>query len=321
MLKIGNIIVRSSCVLAPLAGISDLPFRLICRRFGCELAFVEMLNARSLGHKSRRTSQMLTPHADDRPLGVQILGCEQHYISQALSALEKYNFDILDFNAACPAKKVVRRREGAALMQDIPKLRGILKFLVARAHTPVTVKIRAGWDKDSLNAPDAARAAEDAGVSAVCVHGRSKMQGYSGSVNYDIIRAVKKAVRIPVIGSGDILSAQTARRMFEETGVDAVAVARGALGNPWIFGRIAAYMKDGIPPAPPTGDEITAVMREHFDAYEHFYGERIGITAFRKFFAWYTKGFHNVRPLRERASTVKTRPQMEELIAQAGKVF
>lgn len=305
MLKLGSLHLKSRLILAPMAGITDLPFRMLNRRFGCELAFVEMINSRSISHKSKRTRQMLSALASDKPLGIQLLGCEPKFIRKAVSVLREYRFDILDFNAACPAKKVVRRGEGAGLLKEPRKLEKILRMVVADSPAPVTVKIRTGWDKDSVNARDVALLAEGAGVSALFIHGRTKAQGYGGSVDYDTIRKVKKALSIPVIGSGDVLSRELARKMFEETGCDAVAVARGALGNPWIF-------KSGR----PDKAEIIQVMVEHLNSYVDFYGERVGVVRFRKFFSWYTKAFRKVRPLRERCSRAKTTLDMLGIIRE-----
>jgi tRNA-dihydrouridine synthase B len=305
MLKIGKLKLKSRLILAPMAGISDLPFRMLNRRFGAELTFVEMLNCRSLGHKNRRTLEMLASNPQDRPLGLQILGCEREFILKGLDVLSEFKFDILDFNAACPAKKVVRRGEGAGLLKTPEKLQEMLKLVVKNSSLPVTVKIRIGWDKDSINAREVALLAEDAGVSGLFVHGRTRMQGYSGHVDYDAIAQVKKALKIPVIASGDIFSEVLIKDMFERTGCDGVAVARGALGNPWIF-----------TPEAPDEKEIAKVMGEHLDSCVAFYGERVGVIKFRKFFSWYTKGFRGIRPLREKSSRVKTRRQMQELFLQ-----
>jgi len=275
------------------------------RRFGCELAFIEMLNCRSLGHKSARTLQMLSTSERDKPLGVQILGCEERFILRALDVLKNHRFDILDFNAACPAKKVVRRQEGSSLLKEPEKLQKLLKLVVKNSKVPVTVKIRAGWDNDSVNAKEVALFAQDAGISALFIHGRTKLQGYTGNVDYKLIRKVKEALEIPVIASGDIFSAQLIKRMIDETGCDAVAVARGALGNPWIFQQS---------PNKPSIDEITGVMVEHLNSCLDFYGESNGVVIFRKFFAWYTKGFRRVRPLREKSSRAKTIDEMLDII-------
>ena len=298
-------------------GISDMPFSMLNPEFGSELAFVEMINCRSISHKSKRTESMLSSGPKEKPLGVQILGCEEKFILKALDVLNKYKFDLLDFNAACPAKKVVRRGEGASLLKEPKKLNKILKVVVKNSMLPVTVKIRIGWDKDSINSREVALYAQDAGIKALFVHGRTKAQGYSGSVDYKDIARVKKALDIPLIASGDILSAQLAKKMLDETGADGLAIARGSLGNPWIFKEIKEYLKKGKVISKPSAEEVIKVMLKHLDASVAFYGERNGVIIFRKFFGWYTKYFHSIRPLRERSSRVHTRLEMAEIINQS----
>ncbi|MCU0651773.1 MAG: tRNA dihydrouridine synthase DusB [Candidatus Omnitrophica bacterium] len=316
MLNIGSLKLSSNVILAPMAGITDLPFRMLNRQFGCELAFVEMINVRSISYKSKKTAHMLSTKRTDRPLGIQILGLEEKFIRRAIDILKKYKFDLLDFNAACPAKKVVRRGEGASLMRQPKKIQKLLKIVVEDSLWPVSIKIRAGWDKDSVNAKDIALAAEDAGVSAVFIHGRTKLQEYSGSVDYKIIREVKKAVHIPVIGSGDVLSAQLAKQMLTETGCDGIAVARGALGNPWIFREIAEFLESGQIILRPSHEEIVSVMRAHLESCIDFYGEHSAVVIFRKFFAWYTRGFKKIRPLREKCCRVKSKEEVLKVFAE-----
>ena len=317
MLKIGKLKLKSNLILSPMAGITDLPFRMLCRRFGVEMAFVEMINCRSISHKNRRTKQMLASLPKDKPLGIQILGCEEQYILRALEVLRGVEFDLLDFNAACPSKKVVRRGEGSGLLQDPKKFAKILKLVVKNAWLPVSVKIRAGWDKDSVNAKEIALIAQDCGVNAIFLHGRTKTQGYSGQVDYDIIREVKKVLDIPLIASGDVFSGLLAKKMFDETGCDGLAVARGSLGNPWIFKEIKEYLKSGKIVSRPKEKEIAKVLREHLDSSLDFYGEKNGVVIFRKFYIWYTKGLCKVRRLREQSSRASTRLEVEKIIQEA----
>jgi len=257
---------------------------------------------------------MLSSNPKDSPLGVQLLGCEDKFILKALDVLKRYKFDILDFNAACPAKKVVRRQEGAGLLKDPKKLNKILKLIVKNSGVPVTVKIRTGWDKDNVNAKEVALYAQDAGVDSLFIHGRTKIQGYSGSVDYDVIRGVKKALRIPVIASGDIFSPQLASKMLDETNCDGLVIARGSLGNPWIFKEIKEYLKAGIIIPRPGNNKVIETMLEHLDASIAFYGERNGVVIFRKFFGWYTRGFRKIRPLREKSSRAKNKEEMVKII-------
>ncbi|MFA5200104.1 MAG: tRNA dihydrouridine synthase DusB [Candidatus Omnitrophota bacterium] len=317
MLEIGKLKLQSNLIMSPMAGITDLPFRMLCRKFAAELAFVEMINCRSISHKSRRTKQMLSTLPEDRPLGVQILGCEEQYILKSLEVLRNYKFDILDFNAACPAKKVARRGEGASLLREPKKLKKILKLIVKNTWLPVSIKMRIGWDKDSVNAKDIALLAQDCGVNAIFIHGRTKTQEYSGTVDYDVIRQVKKAIKIPLIASGDILSVKLAKKMLDETGCDGLAVARGSLGNPWIFREIREYLKTGKVIARPAKNEIAKVMLEHLNSSIDFYGPKNGVIIFRKFYSWYTKGLSKVRHLREKSSRVRTRQEIAQIIRQA----
>lgn len=280
------------------------------------MAFVEMINCRSISHKSRRTKQMLASLTKDKPLGIQILGCEEQYILKSLEILRGYEFDLLDFNAACPSKKVVRRGEGSSLLKDPKKLKKILKLIVKNSWLPVTVKIRLGWDKDSVNAKDTALLAQDCGVNALFIHGRTKTQGYSGQVDYKIIKEVKKVLDIPLIASGDVFSGLLAKKMFDETGCDGLAVARGCLGNPWIFKEIEEYLKNGKIVRRPNEKEIAKVLREHLDSSLDFYGEKNGVVIFRKFYIWYTKGLCKVRRLREQSSRASTRLEVEKIIQE-----
>ncbi len=259
---------------------------------------------------------MLSSLPGDEPLGIQILGCEEQYILKSLDVLRGYKFDILDFNAACPAKKVVRRGEGSGLLKEPKKFKRILSLVVKNSWLPVTVKIRVGWDKDSVNAREIALLAQDCGVNALFIHGRTKSQAYSGQVDYSIIREVKEALDIPLIASGDLFSGPLARRMLDETGCDGLSIARGCLGNPWIFKEITEYLKGKVMPR-PANEDIAKVMLEHLSSCIEFYGERNGVVIFRKFYTWYTKGLRKVRRLRERSSRARTRLEMEQIIKLA----
>lgn len=297
-----------------MASVADLPFRLITRRFGCELAYVEMLNARSLCYHSRKTQELLKIDPSDRPLGAQILGFEEDYIKDALKILEEYNFDTIDFNAACPKPKVTRRGEGASLLKDPKKLKVLLKIVVNNSKIPVTCKIRTGWDHLSANTVDIALQAEDAGINGLFIHGRTRMQDYSGEIDYNSIREVKKRLKIPVIASGNIFSGPLAKRMFNETGCDGILIARGALGNPWIFNEIDYFLKKGTFLPKPGIDEIIETMKEHLNLCVGFYGEKKGVILFRKFFGWYTKGIVNARPFRDLAYSSTKKEELVKII-------
>ena len=319
MLKIGDIELPFPVMLAPMAGVSDLPFRLISRSFGTSLAFTEMIDARAISHRDKRTRKMLMSSPEDRPLGVQLLGADEKYLAGALDALAEHDFDLLDFNAACPTPKVTRKGKGAALLKEPRKLGAILKILVGYAKVPVTVKIRTGWDADSVNAREVALYAEDAGISALFIHGRTKTQGYSGTVDYNNIKEVKAALKIPVIASGDNLSLLLIKRMFDETGCDGVAVARGALGNPWIFREAIRFFQDGVHISGPAMDERIATIKKHFDLVIKYSGEERGIGIFRKFFIWYTKGLRGIKPLRDKAFRTNKKDKFLEIIEELRK--
>ncbi len=316
MLKIGNITLPFPCVLAPLSGVSDLPFRLVNRALGAPLAFTEMIDVRAISQRDKRTRKMLSSSPDDRPLGVQLLSNDEKYILSALDALSEYQYDLLDFNAACPTPKVTRKNKGAALLREPRKLGEILKVLVGHAKVPVTVKIRTGWDADSVNARDVALYAEDAGISALFIHGRTKTQGYSGTVDYRQIKEVKDALKVPVIASGDNITAVLIKKMFDETGCDGVAIARGALGNPWIFRETARFFEDGTVIERPGMDERIATIKKHLDLTIEHNGEQRGVGIFHKYFIWYTRGLRGTKPLRDKAFRTGTKRDLLDAIEE-----
>ena len=301
-----------------MAGISDLPFRLINRSFGCRLAFTEMISAGALVHKSKGTLKKLSTTVDDRPLGIQLLGGGAEIIKRALDIVSEYAFDVIDFNAACPVKKIASQGKGAGLLREPVKLQKLLKVIVENTGLPVTVKIRSGWDETSVNAVELALRAQDAGVRGLFIHGRTRRQRYSGNVDYNIIRQVKESLEIPVIASGDALTPDLIRKLFDETGCDGVAVARGALGNPWIFRETARHLKSGGVPSRPGVDEIAQIMKGHLASNIEFHGEKTGVILFRKFFAWYARGMA-IKELRGRAFCAGTRDEMLRLIDEVEK--
>jgi tRNA-dihydrouridine synthase B len=315
MLNIGTLQIPSSCILAPLAGVSDLPFRLINREFGCAFAFTEMVSARALTYENKNTLyKMLATEPADRPLGIQLLGNDPEVLRAALDKLGDYDFGIIDFNAACPVTKVTVKGEGASLLREPVKLRELLRVVVNNAAVPVTVKIRAGWDGASVNARDVALYAQDAGIHGLCVHGRTREQGYQGRVDYRVIYEVKKALTIPVLASGDALSPQLIKKLFDETGCDGVAIARGALGNPWIFRDTLQFLQTGSTPQRPDMQEIADTMIAHLKRCVAFHGEGTGTPIFRKFFNWYTRGLHEIRELRCKAYQAGTEQEMIAVI-------
>jgi tRNA-dihydrouridine synthase B len=311
----------SILIAAPLAGISDTSYRMICRRHGADFTFVEMINVRALSHKNKKTRKMLSLNPDDRPIGVQILGCELPYILKALDTLEEFDFDLLDFNAACPVRKVCRRGEGAALMQDPRKLENLLRPVRRRwTKTPFTIKIRSGWDETSINAAHIAQIAQDAGLDAVFIHGRTREQFYTGSVNHAVIKEIKEKISLPVFGSGDILSAEGARTMLEQTGCDGLLVARGALGSPWIFSQIKNMLTAHTHLPPPPLKEIIAILRAHLDLSIAEHGEKKSIPLMRKFVGWYLKRQPHSRAIRQHISGIKTLRDFETVVHRAGQL-
>lgn len=321
MLRIGNIDLPVPVMLSPMAGVTDLPFRVISRSFGSPLAFTEMIDINAISQRDKRTTHMLSSCSDDSPLGVQFLGNSESQVPLAIERLRGHAIDIVDFNAACPSPKVTRRGKGAALMKEPKRLAGILAALVRETDLPVAVKIRAGWDADSVNARDVAMRAQDAGIACLFIHGRTKAQGYSGMVDYAVIRDVKEALSIPVIASGDNLSLEKVNRMFRETGCDGIAIARGALGNPWIFTEIIRYMKDGTVIDRPDVSERIAVMKCHLEMAVAHWGEARGVGLFHKFFIWYTRGLGGLRPLRDRAFRTGTKDGLIEVIDELALMY
>ncbi|RKY36114.1 MAG: tRNA dihydrouridine synthase DusB [Candidatus Omnitrophota bacterium] len=300
-------------ILAPMAGITSLPFRMLNREFGCKFAFTEMLNCRSLAYKSKKTQAMLATHPSDRPLGIQIVGRDFTYLGSAIEQLKNYEFDLLDLNAACPKRKITRKGMGAALLKEPKHLHKLLKFMVKYSPVPVSLKMRLGWD-NAMDAREIALYAQDAGVSAIFLHGRTKTQDYTGDIDYQSIAKVKSALSIPLIASGNIFYPQLAKKMFDLTGCDAVMAARGALGAPWIFEQINSFLQTAKLIAKPDIAAIIKIMLRHFNSYMDFYPEQRGVIEFRKFYIWYTRGLSGTKPLRNKVAQAKTKNEMFALI-------
>ena len=297
-----------------MSGVSDLPFRIINRSFGAPFAFTEMIDVKALSVLDKRTRHMLSSNPGDRPLGIQLLASDSKNILKALKALEGIEYDLLDFNAACPTPKVIQKGKGASLLKEPHKLKEILKVLVNHSPVPVTVKIRSGWDSDSVNAREIALYSEDAGISALFIHGRTKTQGYSGTVDYETIKKVKDALEIPVIASGDNLNVPRIKKMFDNTGCDGVAIARGSFGNPWIFPNMIRFIEDGSMGEEPGVNARVEVMKNHLNLLVQHYGEQRGLGIFHKFFIWYTKGIGKTRVLRDKAFRTEKLEEIFSLI-------
>ena len=313
-LKIGSATLPNNLILAPMAGVTDLPFRLLCKEQGAGLLCMEMVSAKAILYKNRNTESLLEIDPRENPVSLQLFGSDPEIISKIAHQIEDKPFDILDLNMGCPVPKIVNNGEGSALMKN-PKLAGeIIRETVKAIDKPVTVKIRKGFDDEHINAVEMAKIAEDAGAAAVAVHGRTREQFYSGRADWDIIRQVKEAVSIPVIGNGDLLTAEDVIAMEAQTGCDGFMIARGAQGNPWIFRQILHYFETGEHLAKPTLEEVTQMILRHARMMLEFKGEYIGIREIRKHAAWYTAGYPNSARLRVAINNVESFEALEELL-------
>ncbi len=311
-LTIGSVTLPNNLILAPMAGVTDLPFRLLCKEQGAGLLCMEMVSAKAIMYKNKNTVDLLRIDERECPVSLQLFGSEPDIISKIAREIEERPFDILDINMGCPVPKIVNNGEGSALMKN-PRLAGEIIEKTARAiKKPVTVKIRKGFDENHVNAVEMARIAEASGAAAVAVHGRTREQFYSGKADWDIIRQVKDAVKIPVIGNGDLLTAQDVIDMYEQTGCDGFMIGRGAQGNPWIFRQVLSYFETGQVLSKPDFDEVTEMMMRHARMMIDFKGEYTGIREIRKHGAWYTAGYANSAKLRVMINEVETYEELEQ---------
>lgn len=315
-MKIGNIELANNLMLAPMAGVTDLPFRMLCKEQGCGLLYTEMVSAKAIYYKNKNTKPLLEVNPAERPIAVQLFGSDPKIMGEMAHQIEDGPYDIIDVNMGCPVPKVVNNGEGSGLMKN-PRLVGeILSSIVKAVKKPVTVKFRKGFDDNSVNAVEIARVAEASGVSAVAVHGRTREQYYTGKADWEIIRQVKEAVQIPVIGNGDIFTAADAVRMLKETGCDGLMIARGAKGNPWLFAQILHYIKTGEELPPPTISEIKEMILRHTQLQLQYKGEYIGIREMRKHVAWYTAGCPHSAALRQAVNEAETVADLTTLITE-----
>ena len=313
-MNIGNIELSAPLALAPMAGITDLPFRLICRRLGCGMTVSEMVSAKGLLYKNVKTTEMLRIDDGERPTAIQLFGSVPAELAEAARMVEASGADMIDFNMGCPVPKIVNNGEGSALMKNPQLAHDILAAMVKAVKIPVTVKFRAGWDDANRNAVEIARAVEAAGVSAVAVHGRTRQQFYEGKADWSIIADVKQAVKVPVFGNGDIFTVADGLRMLEQTGCDGFMIARGAQGNPWIFSQILHYFETGEHQEKPSFEEVRRMILRHARMMIEFKGEYTGIHEMRKHTAWYTAGYPHSSRLRAAVNTVESLEQLEELL-------
>jgi nifR3 family TIM-barrel protein len=313
-LTIGSVTLENNLILAPMAGVTDLPFRLLCKEQGAGLLCMEMVSAKAILYKNKNTEELMAIDPREVPVSLQLFGSDPDIVSQIAHQIEERPFDILDINMGCPVPKIVNNGEGSALMKN-PKLAGeIIGKTVKAINKPVTVKIRKGFDENHVNAVEMARIAEANGAAAIAVHGRTREQFYSGKADWDIIRQVKEAVSIPVIGNGDLLTAEDVVAMYEQTGCDGFMVGRGAQGNPWIFIQILHAFETGEQLQKPTFAEVRDMMLRHAKMMIEFKGEYTGIREIRKHGAWYTAGYPNSAKLRVMINEVETYEQLESLL-------
>ena len=303
-MKIGNIQLDNKVFLSPMAGVTDLPFRLICKEKGCGMLYTEMINAKALCYDDENTKRMLKIEDEEHPIAVQIFGSDPEFMGKAAAIMNEYPNEILDINMGCPAPKVVKNGDGSALMRN-PKLAAeVLSSVVKNSKKPVTLKIRKGWDDNSVNAVEIAKIAEECGISALAIHGRTREQFYSGKADWDIIAEIKQAINIPVIGNGDVFEVQDAVNMLEKTKCDSIMIGRGAQGNPWIFKRINHYMKTGeVLPEPTLEEKITTAIK-HMNLAVAEHGEYVAVREMRKHIGWYLKGLKNSAKYRDQINKI-----------------
>lgn len=315
-LKIGTVELENNVMLGPMAGVTDLPFRVLCREQGAGLVCMEMVSAKAVLYGNRNTKELLAVSPLERPVSLQLFGSDPEILAEIAARLEDGPYDILDLNMGCPVPKVVKNGEGSALMKNPALAERILSSMVKAVKKPVTVKIRKGFDDHSVNAVELAKIAEACGVAAVAVHGRTREQYYSGKADWEIIRQVKEAVSIPVIGNGDVHSPEAAKKLLEETGCDGVMVARGARGNPWIFRRIVSYLETGVVPPDPSKEEVKDMIFRHAAMMTEQKGELAAMREMRKHVAWYTAGYPHSAALRREINEVETLEGLKELVRE-----
>lgn len=317
-LKIGNVTLDNNVILAPMAGVSDLPFRLLCRELGAGLVCMEMVSAKAIYYNNKNTDSLMEIHPEEKPVSLQLFGSDPQIISEMAKRIEERPFSILDINMGCPVPKVVNNGEGSALMKNPKLVEAILSSLVKAVKKPVTVKIRKGFDETHANAVEIAKIAESCGVAAVAVHGRTREQYYSGKADWEMIARVKEAVSIPVIGNGDVDSPRAAKALLEQTGCDGVMIGRAAQGNPWIFREVVSYLETGVIPAPPTNAEKRELILRHAALQLQYKGEYTGVREMRKHLSWYTVGMPNSARFRQAINSMES---MDELVESVETIF
>lgn len=307
-IKIGNVELGNNLILAPMAGVTNLPFRIICEKFEPGMVCTEMVSSKAIFYNDQKTRRLLNTEGEKRPISFQIFGSDEETMDYTAKYMSKIA-DIIDINMGCPAPKVVKNGDGSKLLLDLEKAKRIMKVVVENSSVPVTVKIRKGWDKENIVAVQVAKIAEEVGISAITIHGRTRSEFYTGKADWDIIKEVKDSVKIPVIGNGDIVDEETAYQMFEKTGVDGIMIGRGSFGNPWIFRNIKHFLITGEKLPSPTNSERLNIIKEHIDLAVEEKGE-IAIKELRKHIAWYTKNLKNSSEFRNSINMIETKEQL-----------
>ncbi len=312
-LKIGNIELENNILLAPMAGITDLPFRVICKKFGPSLVCTEMISSKAIFHDDTKTKKLMNIKKEERPVAIQIFGSDEETMAYATKYVNKIA-DIIDINMGCPAPKVVKNGDGSKLLLDLQKAEKIIQSVVKNAEVPVTLKFRKGWDNDNIVATKIAKIAENNGISAITIHGRTRSEYYSGKADLGIIKEVKESVNIPVIGNGDIIDEESALNMFEKTNVDGIMIGRGCLGNPWIFEKIKYFLETGKKMKDPTTEEKLNIIKEHINMEIEEKGENVAIKEMRKHISWYTKNLKDSSKFRSKMNTIENKEELLNLL-------
>ena len=308
-MKIGNVETKNNIFLAPMAGITDLPFRLLCKEYGAGLVCTEMVSSKALLYGDEKTKKLLESNKKEKPLAVQIFGSDIEAIEYAVKYLND-KADIIDINMGCPAPKVTKNGDGSKLLLNLELVKQILETAVRVSRVPITVKTRLGWDSEHIVIKDFAKIAENAGISAITIHGRTRSQFYSGEANWNIIKEVKDLVNIPVIGNGDIKNAQDAKKMIEETNVEAIMIGRASMGNPWIFRKVKQYLEEGTLSNQISIEERLDTIIKHLEMEVEYKGETVAVKEMRKHIAGYTKNFKNASVLRDRINHLETKDEV-----------
>ena len=318
-LKIGNVVLKNNLILAPMAGVTNLPFRIICEKFGPGMVCTEMASSKAMFHNDQKTKRLLNTEGEKRPISFQIFGSDEETMGYSAKVLSK-SADIIDINMGCPAPKVVKNGDGSKLLLDLEQARKVMEAVVKNSEVPVTVKIRKGWDKEHIVAKEVAKMAEEVGISAITIHGRTRSEFYSGKADWEIIKEIKQSVNIPVIGNGDVVDEETAYQMFEQTGVDGIMIGRGTFGNPWIFRNIKHFLETGEKLLSPTNEEKLEIMKQHIELAVEEKGE-IAVKELRKHIAWYTKNLKNSSEFRNSINVIEDKKDLIDKLEEYFKTL